>query len=173
MLIDTLGVPQYFYYDDISDEYFLVTKQALQEDVNNGIEQLSCHLVAGNGDEKWTTKYTLKGNLVNVVLTNSNYFIFVNASDFSNGADFKFDGKNETSAFGIYINHDGSIKGYHKFDSDGGLVLSSAMKVNSNILSLVGRSNPQNKNEPVFLLVSPDGEIVFKNKEEIRNSFNP
>jgi hypothetical protein len=173
MLIDTLGVPQFFYYDDISDEYFLATKQDLNKDTNNGMEQLNCHLLAGNGDEKWIKQFSIKGNLVDVVLTNSNYFVFVNASNFFNRTDFQFDGKGETSALGIYINHDGSIKGHHQFNCEGGLVLSSVLKVNSNNLSLIGKHNPKIKNENVFLLISPDGEIVFKNKDEIQNSFKP
>lgn len=173
MVIDTLGVPQFFYYDDISDEYFIATKQPRYNENNNNTEQYSFRLLSGNGDEKWTQQFSLKGNLVDIVLTNSNYIIFLNVSTFTHGTDFAFDGKGETSALGIYLNYDGSIKGYYQFGYEGSLELTSVLKVNSNNLSLVGRCNPKKGNENVYLLINPEGKILFKNIEELTNSIKP
>ncbi len=168
-LIDTLGIPKFFYYDEISDEYFLVTQRANSKDNNDRMVQLNCHLVSGNGEEKWSRQFSMNGSFVDVILTNSNFFVFVNASRFTNGAAFNLDGKGETSALGIFLNHDGSVKGYHQFGTKGGLNLSSAIKINSNNLNLIGKCNPEAKdvNGCVYLLITPEGAISFKNKEEI------
>ena len=168
-LIDTTGIPQFFYYDDIANEYFLISRQEISDENGKKIGQLNCHLSGIGGESKWLKSFLCEGDFVDMILTNSNFFVFLNANKFEDKEHFNLDGRGKNSALGIYINHDGTIKNYCEYHAEEGISISQAVKINSNTLNIFGRfgQKENSDNRYVYLLIDPEGNILFKNDEDM------
>jgi hypothetical protein len=170
-LINDIGFPRYLHYDEINQQYLIITKGNSIVNVNNEIDTLSVILTDQNGNMVWKKQFLIKGSLVDVINTNSNFFIVCNAETFSffdnnNVIESKIDAKG--SIISIYINRDGKIKHGFEYSIDGGISATLSRKITSNLLTISGAVKDMNGKEDVFyLLTDSDGIPVFSNNEKL------
>jgi hypothetical protein len=168
--IDTSGVPRFFHFDEIADEFLLITKGTLYEEVTDSDEQLTVSLFNNKLTPVWRNRSTIKGNLVDLLFTNANFMLVGNSTSYLSHErdEFKFNHGDQSCGFAIYLSREGQIAHVHQYLHPDGLTLSFAEKVSSNHFSFLGNTEPSDKvKEWVYLLVNENGELVFRNDDSL------
>jgi hypothetical protein len=157
-----LGKPVYFLFDEITGENFVVSEKPNASET--GEKLLSVSLIAPSGMKSWVHSFRIKGRFVDVVLTNSNFFLFLNASAINGISGCEFDSMDKSVCLGMYIDHNGEVKRLNRYSTDKSIDLTLAQKVNSNNFCLFGKVEGNEATEDLFyLLIDPEGEILYKN----------
>jgi hypothetical protein len=170
--ISDIGFPHFFHYDEINQQYLIITKGNSLFNNTEKIDSLSVMLADQSGNLVWKKQFLIKGSLVDVINTNSNFFIVCKAESFSViGGNNVIDSKNGSkgSIVSVYINRDGKIKqGFH-YSIDGEINVTICRKITSNLLTFSGTLNDKDGKEDVFyLLTDSDGTPVFSNTDNLK-----
>jgi len=152
--------PRYFYVDEINEQYLMITRGQTDEDISTSEDTLTVSLFDYSGSEIWKNEYLLKGNFVDVIFTNSNFFITCNYSSFSdlNSVNLTSGKENLMNMIGIYITREGKTREIHQYKSSENLVCNLSSKVTSSHINLAGEKNQK---EPFYVLIDPDGKLIF------------
>ncbi|MCF8363683.1 MAG: hypothetical protein K9G70_13780 [Prolixibacteraceae bacterium] len=155
--------PKYFRANEINQTYFVISKkQTKQNDATMNIQ-----LFTFNDSLLWEKTLQTDGEIVDVINTNNNFFVFFNCKSLSNDNKSIIDAQNSTIA-GIYITQKGNIEQITTYKSEHDLEASNVFKITNNELNIVGKYNNQNNN--LYLLTNEYGSIRYSNFEEITQS---
>jgi hypothetical protein len=166
-LIDSCGYPRYFSYDEIADDYLLITKGNNRSNKNDKPELASISLYGGDPlKNSWKFQFDLTGSITGVLTTNSNFLIVGN--DFEPSSDEN--SKKQYSGFSTHIERSGKVGKTHRYSGPEGIWLSEALKATSQLMLLFGHTcnDQQENNQPVFLLVDEFGAMEFRNLDDIK-----
>ena len=162
------GYPRYFYVDEINEQYLMITKGQTEENILSAEDTLTVSLFDYSGNVIWKNNYLLKGNFVDVIFTNSNFFITSNYSSFSdlNSVNLTSGKDNLMNMIGIYITREGKTREIHQYKSTESLVCNLSSKVTSSHINLAGKKNQK---EPFYVLIDPDGKLIFSTEPTLEH----
>lgn len=169
-IIDTTGYPEYFSYDEIADDYLLITQGATIPDSIRKDPPLTLSLIDNQLNTKWTLKGNLNGIVTGVIPINSNFLVVGYGKRMSLAGIEKANLSGQyVLGFSILINRNGQIEQLTRYEVPGkDLTLTSALKVSNNHLMLFGSLKDSSPPDFLYLLVDETGMLRFKNIENLK-----
>jgi hypothetical protein len=163
------GYPRYFYTDEINESFLLLTKGNNKNNDSEVIDTMALSMLDYTGNIIWENKYLIKGSFVNIIYTNSELFVTLNCDylkDESGGfEELKGSKKNIIC---LHLSREGKILAVHIYSDENDLQCYFSEKVTSNIINLLGEIKaPDSSEEALYLLIDPEGKIVFSTKKEL------
>lgn len=166
---ESQSIPVYFWADEINEQYFMAEKSIIDSS-NCCLFSFSLHNF--NDSLVWRRSIQLEGDLVNVVLTNSNFFIICNYHKLmvpQIPVALCCDG-NQQGVCTIYLTRQGEFKSVNDYRTPKVLSVSSGVKITNNSINLFGRYiDLENAESKLFyLLVDEEGTPVYSNLEALQ-----
>lgn len=171
---DSLSIPVYFWADEINEQYFVVQKKR-----NDSTDccMMSFSLFNFNDSMLWRKDILLDGELVNVVRTNSDFFIICNYRKLiipQTSIALHCDAMNQ-GVSGLYLSRQGALELVNDYQSNEGVSVHTGVKITNNTINLFGKYLDIENREPklFYLLVDERGEPVFSNLEALKYQSYP
>jgi len=166
-LIDTCGYARFLGYDEIAEEYLLITKGTERTNRPTNVETVTISLLGGEPFKtRWKYQFELTGSIVGVLTTNANFLIVGNDLEGNNTGE----GQKQYSGFSTFIERNGQVSKTYRYTLPEGVWLSKALKATSQHMALYGQvgNDRADKNLPLFLLVNETGGLEFKNLDKLK-----
>lgn len=160
-------VPTYFWFDEINERYLLVNQGEKTIDPLTVLNPMTVTLRSENDSLIWTQNFNLKGTLVNVIPTNSDFLLVCNYSDFSYNKTLLQANYNSTGIASIYINRNGEVKRINNYTIDGKVSANSCYKLSNSSINLIGETEFKNKQNSFYLLTNEVGEVELSNVNQL------
>jgi hypothetical protein len=161
--------PVYFWIDEINELYLIVEKGEEQIDSVTTHHPMYVKLFNLNDSLLWERHLNLKGDLVGVTLTNSNFLFTFNCSELNVGKYFLSNKDSNMAIASIYITREGKLSHINEYKYVKNLVASSCFKLSNNTLNIIGKvdSPDQVMSKLVYLLTNENGNLDFSNLKEL------
>jgi hypothetical protein len=152
--------------DEIAEQYMLLTHQ-LELD-NNVASGVSVGLYNFNDSLLWEQKLRLDGDLVNVLVSNADFYLICNYRFLSVG-NKKLETKNgKRSLASIYLDRSGKNMLLHEYQSGGEMFVEHAYKLTNNVFNYLGETEKNTSGgKQFYLLVDEQGRPILSNSPQL------
>ncbi len=170
--IESSAYPRYFYADEINENFLIISKGLQKEEDYSSIDTVNISFYDFEGKILWSNNYLLKGSVVGVVHTNSNFLITFNFDYFSDNKSKTLDSPGDNlNLLGLYITRDGKLQDINQYSYSGNLDCQISEKVTSNYINLVGEKWESGSNSGkgmFYILINPEGGIEYSTIDELK-----
>lgn len=151
--LENNGSVQKMFYDDINDQLLVA-----QQDKTNNQNILQLFYPTEN-KIAWTNKLQANADVFDVVLSDKDFSVFLNYQSHQLNGTLK-KAPAQTNILVVNINTiEGTTTSHTSFDANTQYIGINAEKIDSESIGIIGKQN----NNPIFLIVTPNGKIKFSN----------
>lgn len=166
VIIDSFQTPEYYWVDEINEQYLVIFQGNEPQP-----QTMDIRLYNFNDSMVWQNSFNLKGELIDVVNTNSNFFVTCNYTEFeyaNNDTSFTFSNINN-GIVGIYIERNGGVKHITEYKINENLSGEFCNKILNNSINLFGKIKNEQSIEGryFYLLVDELGKPYFSNINDL------
>lgn len=170
-IIDSTLYPAYFWVDEINEQYLTITMGNGSKTGQPAMEDMKVKLYNFNDSLVWQRCYKISGQLVDVIHSNSNFYILFNmkGSGFTDTTGKQFFTTGYPGIAGIYIQRDGTVKHINYYNTKTKLTAVFCKKIHDNSINIFGKiQESENLATPYFYIVTDNqGVPVFSNVKEL------
>lgn len=165
-LFEHLENPNYLLIDEIAEEYLLICSNFENELDSNPL--LIAGLYSFNDSLLWEKQFAFDGELVDVVVSNSDFFLVCNYRHIkTDKVELKSDGENLAPAT-VFITRNGNNLQINQYETDGITKVEHAYKISNSVINFIGTNQKTGAEaQPFYLLVNDNGDLIFSNNKKV------
>jgi hypothetical protein len=139
--------------------------------VKPGLQPLIVKLFSFSDSLKWQNTFYLDGSFVDVVHSNSNFYIIVNYNEFNyeHGGKRVSLGGQKSGIAGLYVERNGKVSHINDYRIKGNFSAGFCKKVYDNTLNIFSGLKKEGKeNKYLYILTDNQGIPTFSNDKELK-----
>ena len=157
----------YFMVDEISEEYLLITQQTGEENPLNKKEYIS--LYNFNDSLIWQHQIVLDGNLVDVLVFNTDFLFVYNYRSINTGNKVLKNKEDESSLATLFVKRNGEAIEINQYAMEDGLLVDHAYKLTNNVFNIIGKAGAGEADEELlYFLVDDQGRPLYSNSTKLK-----
>ncbi len=175
--INIKGYPRYFSFDEINQQYLIISKGNTPNSINCLADPLTFAKVGSEKNEVvWQTKLNIKGQFVDIIKLNQEYYLFSNFSEYSTDSTKLASkaGANplSTNLLINVVDESGAVLKEKAILNNNPFFAIDAIKLSNKTINIVGLksdlidlNNTEESREKKFLylLLNSNGEVYYNN----------
>jgi hypothetical protein len=170
-VVDSTLSPVYFWVDEINNQYLAVFYGEIRNKGLSGLQPMKVKLYNFNDSLIWQNTFYLDGSFVDVIHSNSNFYIIINYNNFNypyGSKRISLEGQKSGIA-GLYLERNGKVSHINDYRFKEHLSAGFCKKVYDNTVNLfgeIGKSGEEDKHY-FYLLVDNQGTPYFSNIKDL------
>ena len=167
-------IPIYFKYDEINENYLIGYKGSKYSSTNsNNLEKFLLKKYGSDLKPKWYTRFDLKGDLVDVLKVNNNFFVIMNFTEIKyNNKTLTSKATGNTNSIISVLNTNGKVIDELALYNTNAYFIKKAIKINSKTINLLGfegenvkinNSNKESFGKLNYILINDEPKMIFNN----------